>query len=301
MPAERPAPIHEVIAFPKDDGLFGPQSVSWQVFSAPASGIGIQCALLLQALLPRVVRLFDQASSYRKNPELRARLTREYGITVTFGDTERAEAAGEALRRIHHQMRAVDFDTGKEYGADEPDLLLWVHNTSVWGMLRSLDQWGPRLTPEERDRFVDEQRTAARLVGIDPAAAPRTWAELDQYIRQMQPKLAYTMQAMSLDAFVLAQARPFSATWVIGQIARLGAFRIMTEEQRDLYHVWWTRVHDVVANVLVGVLVFLAERNAPYAGIIPRMREEAIQHAFGWKKGRAAQAPVRPPGLAPSS
>ena len=41
----------------------------------------------------------------------------------------------------------------------------------------------------DRNRFVDEQRVAARLVGIDPELALRTVAELDAYMERMQPQL----------------------------------------------------------------------------------------------------------------
>src|SRR5579875_2827100 len=168
MPARRPRlPLttESLSTAPKDDGLFGPGSVTWRVMAAPSAGPAIGTAVLMQMLLPGVVHMIALSSTFKSAPETRARLTAEYGLTTTFGDTEAAERAGGLLRNIHEHRTAIDPETGAEYRADKPDLLLWVHATIVFSLLRGAERWGPRLSAEERDRFVAEQRTAARLVG----------------------------------------------------------------------------------------------------------------------------------------
>ncbi|HEU5430211.1 MAG TPA: oxygenase MpaB family protein, partial [Thermomicrobiales bacterium] len=100
MPADRPVAVAGVDS-PADDGLFGPESVSWRVFASPAASIGGATAVLMQMLLPRVVRMIDQASNVRADPYGRQRLTGEYLMTITYGDVAAAERAGEVLRRIH--------------------------------------------------------------------------------------------------------------------------------------------------------------------------------------------------------
>jgi uncharacterized protein (DUF2236 family) len=77
---------------PNDDGLFGPQSVSWRAFASPASAIGVATAVLMQMIHPRVVRMIDQASNVRNDPAGRAAGTSQYGITIIDGDTETASA-----------------------------------------------------------------------------------------------------------------------------------------------------------------------------------------------------------------
>jgi uncharacterized protein (DUF2236 family) len=70
-----------------------------------------------------------------------------------------------------------------------------VHCALTWALLRAYAHWGPELSPAERDRYIDEQRTAARLVGVDPALAPSTTAALDAYMERMRPQLAYIIEA----------------------------------------------------------------------------------------------------------
>ena len=46
-----------------DDGYFGPDSVSWRVFADPSSKLGGVAAILMQALNPSMMRLFDKVSA----------------------------------------------------------------------------------------------------------------------------------------------------------------------------------------------------------------------------------------------
>src|SRR6266566_3604110 len=103
MPTARPRRLPIALENqPKDDGLFGPRSVTWRIMAAPSTGVGIGTAVLMQMLLPGVVRMINQSSTFKSDPALRGRLTMEYGATTTYGDTEAAERAGEFMRNIHH-------------------------------------------------------------------------------------------------------------------------------------------------------------------------------------------------------
>src|SRR5690606_21007468 len=104
--SDRPREVDASLAQPADDGLFGPDSVTWRVLVSPAAPIGTATAVLAQMLHPRVARLLAQASTFERNPALRAELTAQYATTTTYGDTEAAERAGAALRRLHSRMKA---------------------------------------------------------------------------------------------------------------------------------------------------------------------------------------------------
>ncbi|HYH12023.1 MAG TPA: oxygenase MpaB family protein, partial [Thermomicrobiales bacterium] len=144
MPAAtRPVELDETLRSPADDGLFGPDSVTWKVMASAGTSLGTVTAVLAQMLHPRVVRLIAQASTFERNPELRGRLTAQYATTITYGDTAAAENAGAMLRRLHSRMKATDVDTGQQYDANDPDLLMWVHATIPWSLLRAYDRWGP--------------------------------------------------------------------------------------------------------------------------------------------------------------
>jgi uncharacterized protein (DUF2236 family) len=52
-----------------------------------------------------------------------------------------------------------------------------------------------RLSGADADAFVDEQRRGAAVVGIDPACAPASVAELDAYYEQIRPRLHASAEA----------------------------------------------------------------------------------------------------------
>jgi len=304
MPAsKRPVHLDEELRAPADDGLFGPDSVTWRVMATAATSVGTGTAVLAQMLHPRVVRLIAQASTFERNPELRARLTSQYATTITYGDTAAAENAGATLRRLHGRMKAIDVETGEEYDANEPDLLMWVHATIPWALLRAYDRWGPKLTAEEKDRFVDEQRIAARLVGIDPETAPRNVAELDAYIQSMMPRLAYTTEAGRIRAIMVPRKIPRNLTEVITRVAALGSVDLLPDEMRHLYGYWWSPLHRALIQMASSSIVQTAARKTPYEKLLPRLREQATTHAFGAKAIRineelrkARPAAVKPGG-----
>ena len=281
MPASRPLSLPA--ASPTDDGLFGPDSVTWRVMAAPGTAVAVGAAVLVQMLHPRVIRLIDQASTFYRNPELRGQLTGQYVQTITYGDTAAAETAGAALRRLHRHMKAIDPVTREEYAADEPELLLWVHNATVWPLLRACARFGPALTPPEQDRFVSEQRVAARLVGIDPATAPATVEELDAAMERMRPQLAFTLEAAKMRDLIVPRARPVGTEAVLGRVLQLAAVDLLTPEQRELYGFRWSRVRHAAVQVGSAIVVGGAKAKLPYDKALPQIRAQVSAHAFGAK------------------
>lgn len=281
--AARPEGIDETLPQPADDGLFGPDSVTWRVSVAPAAAVGTATAVLAQMLHPRVSGLIAKASTFERNPALRAELTAQYGNTTTFGDTERAERAGAALRRLHGAMKAVDPVTGETYTANEPDLLRWVHVTIPWAYLRALDRWGPELTAEEQDRYVDEQREAARLVGLDPDSVPGTVADLEAAIDEMMPRLAYTSAAGRIRAIMVPRAFPRNATDLVTRVFQLAAVDLLPQEMRELYGYWWGPLQRGALGLAASGIIRTAAKKTPHEQVIAKMREQATVHAFGAK------------------
>jgi uncharacterized protein (DUF2236 family) len=178
------------------EGLFGPASVTWRVHSDPAMLVAGFRALLLQATHPLVMAGFEANSNYRADPWGRLQRTGEWVGTVTFGPASAAEAAGARLRALHARLAGgVEPETGLPFRVDDPDLLRWVHCTEVESFLSCYLRSGGSLGPGEADRYVDEMRTSARLVGLDPETVPRTTAELAAYFTQVRPQLRVTAVA----------------------------------------------------------------------------------------------------------
>ncbi|MBS1904963.1 MAG: DUF2236 domain-containing protein [Actinobacteria bacterium] len=178
-----------------DDGYFGPESVSWKVFSDPATKLGGMAALLLQALNPNMMRVFSAATASYDDPAGRSERTGRYLETTVFGDKAHADAAAQSVRRMHAHASWTDPQTGQVLRADEPAWLDWTHNTLVFALLRAAEAFGLHLTPAEQDRFVVEQHIAAELVGCDPQRLPATRAALEEYIDAQKDWMALTLPA----------------------------------------------------------------------------------------------------------
>ncbi|MFE5711185.1 oxygenase MpaB family protein [Streptomyces sp. NPDC056501] len=174
-----------------DPGLFGPRSVTWQLHGDPVMWIAGVRALWLQALHPVAVRGVMINSSFREDPWGRLMRTATFVGTLSYGTTEAAEAAGARVRRIHRLL-----------GVDDPELLLWVHCAEVDSYLSVARRSGIPLTDAQADRYLDEHRVAARLVGLDPETVPGSAAALDRYFASVLPRLAAGPDARTVEDFL---------------------------------------------------------------------------------------------------
>ncbi|MFG1665720.1 oxygenase MpaB family protein [Streptomyces sp. Y7] len=186
-----------------DPGLFTPNSVTWQMHGDPMMWVAGIRALYLQALHPRAVRGVMQNSDFRHDAWGRLLRTADFVGTTTYGTTEAAEKASARVRKIHSMLGATDPDTGERYGVDEPELLLWVHCAEIDSYLQVGRRSGFRLTDAEADRYISEHRVSARLVGLDPDAAPANRAEMAAYFEKVRPELACGPEARAVDDFLL--------------------------------------------------------------------------------------------------
>ncbi|MFF0744648.1 oxygenase MpaB family protein [Streptomyces sp. NPDC004111] len=174
-----------------DPGLFGPASVTWQVHGDPMMWIAGVRALYLQALHPRAVRGVLINSTFLEDAWGRLMRTADFVGTLTYGTTEAAERAGARVRGIHRRLRV-----------DDPELLLWVHCAEIDSYLGVARRSGLRMSDAQADRYVDENRVAARLVGLDPARVPAGTRELAEYFAAVRPELAAGEDARTVDAFL---------------------------------------------------------------------------------------------------
>ncbi|MGA4838017.1 oxygenase MpaB family protein [Streptomyces sp. G45] len=191
-----------------DPGLFGPTSVTWQLHGDPMMWVAGVRALYLQALHPRAVRGVMQNSDFRRDAWGRLMRTARFVGTTTYGTTEAAEKAGARVRKIHTMLTATDPDTGEVYGVDEPALLLWVHCAEIDSYLHVVRRSGFPMSDAAADRYVAEHRESARLVGLDPARAPASTAELAAYFEGVAPELAAGPEARAVDAFLRRPPTP---------------------------------------------------------------------------------------------
>jgi uncharacterized protein (DUF2236 family) len=196
---------------PGDPGLTGPGSMSWEIHSdigaIAAAGMG---AIIMEILHPSVMAGVHDQSSYRTQPERRARNTFGYVIVTTFGNTTAAEKMINRVRRMHETVNGTRPD-GTEYRAMDPDLIGWVHNAIPWAIMEAFDRYSRPLSVQEKNRYLAEQAVIGRLGGA--GFVPETVDELQDYVEAMRPKLAVTQQTMEFIDFLGGQTGgPDSAT-----------------------------------------------------------------------------------------
>jgi uncharacterized protein (DUF2236 family) len=171
---------------PADAGYFPAGSATRKVIGDPAALIGGFSALFLQALHPRAMAGVDQHSSFPDDFWPRLERTAGYVTTLAFADRVTADRAVARVRGIHRRVRGVDPVTGREYSADDPDLLRWVHVTEVSSFAAAVRRLG-LIDAAEEDRFLAEQTRAGALLGAVDLPASR--AEVDAYFAAVRPEL----------------------------------------------------------------------------------------------------------------
>lgn len=173
-----------------DPGLFGPDSVTWRVHGDQSMALAGFRALSLQAVHPLVMAGFDANTVWFDDMWGRLQRTGDWVATVTYGTTREAEKAGRILRRIHAALpEGVEPESDLPYRVDDPELLRWVHVTEVESFLSTYRRCGGLLRPGDGDRYVDEMRESARLVGLDPVTVPSTEADIADYYTDVRPQL----------------------------------------------------------------------------------------------------------------
>lgn len=276
----------------QDDGLFGPGTVTWSLHSDPGMLLVGILAATTQMLHPRVMRMIDQASAFRTNPEARGRQTGLYVQTITFADEATARNAGATLRRIHQAVKAVDPESGETYDAEVPELLEWVQNTLTWAALRVFDQYRPQLLAgDARDRYVAEQKIAGELLGIDPDVLPATARELDDYLERMLPQLvAIPESAWFVDMMTSRTVTPPKNGVKKGRVElrfekaiRDAALELMRPEHRELFDIRLARGRSLWSRFLTRRVLGALRSKTP-AKTIASLREQVDVQAFGGRR-----------------
>jgi uncharacterized protein (DUF2236 family) len=172
-----------------------------RVHSDASMFVGGLRALLLQSLHPLAMAGVAQHSDYKGDPWGRLQRTSTFLAVTTFGTAADAKRAVDRVRGIHRRVHGQAPD-GREYRADDPHLLQWVHIAEVDSFLLAHQQYGAKpLDQEGRDGYVaDTARVAAALGVPDP---PRTEAELAERVAAYRSELRSTEAAREAARFLL--------------------------------------------------------------------------------------------------
>ncbi|MDX1726102.1 MAG: oxygenase MpaB family protein [Pseudomonas sp.] len=180
-----------------DPGLFGPDSVSWQVHGDFTSMlIGGISALLLQALHPLALAGVWDHSNFRHDLLGRLRRTGQFISGTTFGARADADWLIDKVKRIHLQVTGTASD-GRPYAASDPALLTWVHVAEVHSFLQAhLRYRNPRLSAADQDRYYAEIALVAERLGA--SQVPRSRSEIAAYLSAILPQLLCEQRSLEI-------------------------------------------------------------------------------------------------------
>ena len=126
-----------------DPGLFGPDSITWEVMGDVSGFVAGIRALLIQAAHPEVVAGVADHSRYREDPLGRLSRTSDYVTATSYGAMPEVERAVRIVRAAHHRVQGVSH-RGLPYTADDPPLAAWVHNSLTDSFLTCNQAYGGR-------------------------------------------------------------------------------------------------------------------------------------------------------------
>jgi uncharacterized protein (DUF2236 family) len=225
-------------------GFFGPDSVTWRVWSYPTSlTIGFQRSVVVEELDPFLLAAVDDTNKVRTQPRIRYDRTLRYFATAAFADTRSAIKASEILVRVHAKAVGIEPVSGNRYDANDPDSQLWIHLTAWHSILYAYERYGPgRLSPEEERRYWEECAVAAELQTCDPGTVPRSREGIREYFEAVRPRLAATEAAQSmmdhlLNAEVMFPPMPRAArpgAWIVNRLLRIATIATMPKWMREL-------------------------------------------------------------------
>lgn len=172
---------------PGEPALAAADSVSWRVFGNPVALVpGGIAAVLLELAEPRVASGVWNHTTFRADPLGRMRRTGLAAMITVYGARSSAERMIAGVRRMHERVRGFT-PKGLPYRADDPELLLWVHATALYGFLTAYRVLVAPLAGVECDQFVAEGREAARLYGVENP--PASMADIRAIFNTFKPRL----------------------------------------------------------------------------------------------------------------
>ncbi|PPG31082.1 oxygenase MpaB family protein [Rathayibacter sp. AY2B9] len=257
MRRRRPRPRADwIVALEKGDdaGLFGPGSAVWAVNGGLPTMIAGVRALLMQTLHAGAMAGVHDHSRYREDPMGRLDNTVRWVLTTSFGDTAAASGAARWVTGVHERIVGSYEDAGgreRSYSAQDPRLLLWVHDAFTDAFLGAHEIWGGRI-PGGPDAYVREWAASGRLLGVQdpPESVAELRAQLAGFAGELKPD-ARVHEAVGF----LRDIRLPGEAGVVYPLLFAGAVASLSPEVRRLLGLrrpWWPAI---TANRLLFVFL----------------------------------------------
>ena len=230
-----------------DAGLFGPDSVAWQVHAHfTAMMVGGLSSLIVQSLHPRALAAVWDHSDFRGKLKERLGRTAYFVAATTYGCEAMALNAIRRVNTIHANIRGTDLQ-GQPYVANEPELIRWVHLVEVTSFLAAYQHLAKQpLSNQACDQYMAEMARVGHLLGaVDlPLTYADTQAELQGFAHVLRfdaraQEILQIIQAYPVDlldkpwmALVLKCAFDVMPSWVLALMGQSPACAMQTQATR---------------------------------------------------------------------
>ena len=230
-----------------DPGLFGPDSVAWQVHADfTVMMVGGLSSLIVQALHPRALAAVWDHSDFRHKLKERLGRTAFFVAATTYGGEALARQAIHRVNTIHANIRGIDLD-GQPYVANEPALIRWVHLVEVTSFLGAYQHLAKQpLSPQACDQYIAEMAQVGHLLGaVDlPLTYAAAQAELLGFATALRfdaraQEILQVIQSYPVDlldkpwmALILNCAFDLMPPWVLALIGRSPACALQQQATR---------------------------------------------------------------------
>jgi uncharacterized protein (DUF2236 family) len=273
----------------KNHGYFGPGSITWETGVHPSLIYVGLAAGSIQMLHPLVVQLVVNEGKIFTNTDDRVKQTISHGRSTGYGDTDTHDAAVMRFIKQHNLLKGTD-EEGKPYFASRPDLLLWVHNSLIWTALQAFEKYRkPKLTPNQEDRYVLEQREyilrvlrknhelykqlgekekadslGLIIANLTSAELPTNKKELDAYMVEMlKTKLKSTKDSIFYYKNVFKNEFSLWPSDLISKLIQNTSIRLMKPEHRKLFGIQTSKASDWFVEKTAYLFVQVLEQFFP--------------------------------------
>lgn len=294
------------------DGYFHPRSMAYRAMSARAVAVTYgQRALTVGALHPRLYLGTTQQTSHRETPYTRLGLTARLFEAVFLGTREEADRALRFTAKRHAPVRGTtDTDggpahpKGSPYSAADPGLMWWTAAFTLDSVETMYDLLVRRMSDSEREDLFEGFVQWATLFGMDPSAAPASYADfrspMDAFIASDEPFL--TDEARLVGHYISGYNTPNPQPMLVrpGFVALTNVVvGSMPARVRDLYEFSWTPA-DEVAYQTVTRAIRLAHLRVPVIGGNPLLsgrtegffKQAQAAEKYNLKRGRPSMPGV---------
>ncbi len=206
----------------------------------------------MQLAHPQVAEGIADHSDFRSDPVGRILRTAVAFRAFFFHTEQKAQKAADRVRRIHERVR------GAGYVANDPALLLWVHATTVASMMGAYSQLVRELGRTERERFYEESKVIAELLGCPRDHQPADLDAMEEYIDSMVASLEPTDTGRELVRDLLfVRLRPWGRPmmWMY-RLLIVGSLPVRLRDELRLAWPWWTsalwRFRKLIRAPLIG-------------------------------------------------